>query len=119
MRKIWYSNFIRQPGSYSILLPYGMEYNGEVVPQRYGIIAEAMGLDTTKKNDRECVTAATEKLREFSQRIGISERLSDWGAKESSLEDVAKMALKDPAMVTNPRRPNHYEEILAILTRAL
>jgi len=71
------------------------------------------------KDDRECVTMATEKLREFSERIGISQRLSDWGVKENSLEEVAKLALEDPAMVTNPRRPNHYEEILSILTRAL
>jgi alcohol dehydrogenase class IV len=103
----------------AILLPYGMEYNGEVVPQRYRLIAEAMGFNTTRKDDRECVTLATEKIREFSQRIGISQRLSDWGVKESSLEDVAKMALKDPAMVTNPRRPNDYGEILSILTKAL
>jgi alcohol dehydrogenase class IV len=78
-----------------------------------------MGLNTTKKDDRECATLAKEKIREFSQRIGISQRLSDWGVKETNLEDVAKMALKDPAMVTNPRRPNHYGEILSILTKAL
>jgi alcohol dehydrogenase len=103
----------------AILLPFGMEYNGEAVPHRYRLIAEAMGLNTIGKDDRECVRGATEKLREFSERIGISQRLSDWGVKENNLVEVAKLALEDPAMVTNPRRPNDYKEILSILTRAL
>jgi aldehyde dehydrogenase (NAD+) len=100
----------------ALLLPEGMAYNLESVPDRMAIVAQAMGL-TPSRDERADGIAAIEKVRALTTELKLPQRLSQVGVKENGLETCAHLALADGAMSTNPRRPEGPEEILEIYRR--
>ena len=102
----------------AILLDHVMAYNFPEAFQRYERIGETMKLDLrglTAKGKRSAVLAEVSNLKKAA---GINHTLSDHGTSLSDIPSLAKKAIQDPCMVTNPMRPNQrdieviYEEAL-------
>ena len=99
----------------SILLPAGISFNYEAVPERFAAIATAMGLKVRDSTVKEGILDEIERLREST---GIKQRLGAVGVKPSDIAELAKKAFNDACLVTNPRAPtvdeieNLYEELL-------
>ncbi|MBU1564687.1 MAG: iron-containing alcohol dehydrogenase [Proteobacteria bacterium] len=102
----------------ALLLDHVINYNFPDAAERYLKIGEAMGLDVRHLSINEAKNAIIYKIRQLKQKVGIKKTLGQQGASLTDIPHLARKALKDPCMVTNPRVPNQrdieviYEEAL-------
>jgi alcohol dehydrogenase len=102
----------------AILLDHVIEFNLPASPERFDRIAEAMGLDLRGMTTTEKKAALLVKVRQIKEAAGLDVPLKELGVSRSDVSSLSKKALKDPCMVTNPRRANQrdieviYEESL-------
>lgn len=101
-----------------IMLPHVMDYNRPVTADRQAVIARAIGVDTRGMSDEEAAGAAAERMREFIKGLGVPTRLRDVGVTEDDFAGIAKDALEDLVVATNPRPIRDREEVLALLRQA-
>ncbi len=115
----------------AILLPYVIEYNGElnpskfasfpkydhyVAPQKYQEIARHLGLKAN--TPEEGVKALARAIRTLSSDLGIPKSLKEWGVDEKAfmakVKELAVAAFGDQCTTANPRLPliSELEEIL-------
>lgn len=102
----------------AILLSHVVSFNLPSCPERYYRIGEAMGLDLKRMNDREKSSAVVNEIVRFRQSVGINRTLRQLGVQRSDIPQLAKNALRDACLATNPRKCNQrdleviYEEAL-------
>lgn len=102
----------------AILLDHVMAYNFPESAERFEKIAEQMKLDMRGLSIKQKRDMILGEIAQLKKAAGITKNLSDRGASLSDVPHLAKKALKDPCMVTNPLRPNQrdieviYEESL-------
>jgi len=102
----------------AILLDHVIEFNLPATPERFARIAEAMGLDLRGMDSVARRRALLAKVREIKRASGVEKVLKDIGVGRSDLPQLSKKALRDPCLVTNPRRATQrdleviYEESL-------
>jgi lactaldehyde reductase len=77
-----------------------------------------MGVDVKGMNADEAAVSAINAVKELSKKIGIPQRLSEIGIKETDLEMLAKDAIIDPCTGGNPA-PVTEADILEIYKKAL
>lgn len=102
----------------SILLPHGMRFNLELSAPRYRLVAEAFGVNGKGKGDLEAGEMAIEAVAGFTYRLGLPQKLSEVDIPKDNLEEVARLAVEDPAMKSNIRRVKEAQEILPVLLAA-
>lgn len=90
----------------AILLEHVMSYNFEAVPERFLAIGQAMGIDLRGGTTKERGAVILSEIRRLRQAAGISATLGDRGAKKSDVPELARKAMNDPCLATNPRRLN-------------
>lgn len=102
----------------AILLDHVIEFNLPASPERFERIAEAMGLDLRGMDSQEKKTALLRQVRKLKKDVGMDLMLKKIGITRGDVSVLSEKALKDPCMVTNPRRANRrdieviYEESL-------
>jgi 1,3-propanediol dehydrogenase len=87
----------------AILLPHVMEFNASVAAGRLADVAGAMGLRTGLMTPHEAADAAIQTVRAFAGKAGLPTTLREIGVGCSQLDRVARGALGDVYIVTNPR----------------
>lgn len=87
----------------ALLLPYILEYNGEVCPDRFRDMGRAFGLDMNGLSDKEAVKKVADAVRELAVRLNVPQHIRDIGGKEEDIPLLAKKALEDPCTGGNPR----------------
>jgi len=87
----------------AILLPHVMEFNAAVAADRLADVAGAMGLRTGLMTPHEAADAAIQTVRAFAGKAGLPTTLREIGVECSQLDRVARGALHDAYIVTNPR----------------
>ena len=101
----------------AILLPHVMEYNATVATSRLADVAGAMGLRTGLMTPPEAADAAIQTVRAFAGKAGLPATLREVGVECGQLDRVARGALRDAYIVTNPR-PVSEADVLAICQAA-
>ncbi len=102
----------------AILLDHVIDFNLPAAPERFERIAEAMGLDLRGMVSKEKTSVLLGRIREIKKVAGMDLGLNKLGVDRSDLHLLSKKALKDPCLVTNPRKANQrdieviYEESL-------
>ncbi|MGN1371942.1 MAG: lactaldehyde reductase [Candidatus Coprovivens sp.] len=91
----------------ALLLPYILEYNGEVCPDRFRDMGKAFGLDMNGLSDEEAVKKVASAVRDLAIRLNIPQHISDIGGKEDDIPMLAKKALEDPCTGGNPRETSY------------
>ena len=89
----------------ALLLEHVMAYNYPACPKRYETIGAAMGMDlsaTSHADRRETIIAKISHLRET---LHVTDTLGDLGVSKADIPALARNALNDPCMATNPRHP--------------
>ena len=92
-----------------VMLPYVMRYNQTANPDRHALVAEAMGRPGSP---------AWEVLHEFIAGLGLPRTLAAVGVTADEFETVAKAALLDHYLHTNPRPIGGIADIMEILRSA-
>ena len=87
----------------ALLLPTIMEFNMPTRIEKYGIIAQHMGVDTTGMTPEEAAQAAVDAVRALSVRVGIPQHLSEIGITEADIPALAAQAITDVCTPGNPR----------------
>lgn len=87
----------------AILLPHVMEFNAAVATERLADVAAAMGLPTGRMTPQEAADAAIQTVRAFAGKAGLPATLREVGVECAQLDQVARGALRDAYIVTNPR----------------
>ncbi|NLV28359.1 MAG: iron-containing alcohol dehydrogenase [Methanomicrobiales archaeon] len=89
----------------ALLLESVIDYNFDVCPGRYAAIAQAMNIDCSSCKESEVKQKILSALQKLRLELGITERLTDLGIGHEHLSELARSAIKDPCMATNPRKP--------------
>ncbi len=87
----------------ALLLPTIMEFNMPTRIEKYGVIAQHMGVDTNGMTPEEAAQAAVDAVRALSVRVGIPQHLSEIGITEADIPALAVQAITDVCTPGNPR----------------
>ncbi len=88
----------------SLFLPYVLEWNGAVCPDRFRTMGErCFGIDMNGLSDEEAVAKVVEKIRDMETRLGVPQHMSEVGAKREDFDILANKAFVDPCTGGNPR----------------
>lgn len=102
----------------ALLLDSVIAYNYPASQERYDTINDlmkaCMGPDKTGQESQNL----TARIQEFRKTLGMCETLGSIGVRREDIGNLAKNALRDVCMATNPRRPAE-EDIEAIYAAAL
>jgi alcohol dehydrogenase class IV len=99
----------------AILLEHVISYNFETAFDRYVRIGQAMGLALKRGQEKEAILSTIRNLR---KAVGINQTLGQIGLSGNDISELAKKAMQDACMVTNPRRPTQ-RDIEVIYEKAL
>ena len=102
----------------ALLLPTIMEFNMPTRIEKYVIIAQHMGVDTTGMSAEEAAQAAVDAVRALSVKVGIPQHLSDLGITEEHIPALAEQALTDVCTPGNPREVT-LDDIVALYKKVL
>jgi alcohol dehydrogenase class IV len=104
--------------SEAILLPHVIGFNYDAVPGRFDKIGEMLGLDLAGLGHDRKKSALIDTLIRFFIEMGFNRTLRQLGVKEDDIPGLARNALDDVCLVTNPR-PVRLDDIVAIYEKAL
>jgi alcohol dehydrogenase class IV len=89
----------------AILLAPVIAWNFDSAPGRYREVAVCLGLDVADRPDDYVLKALLDDISLLRERAGITARLGDRGVTADVIPQLARNAINDPCMVTNPRVP--------------
>lgn len=104
----------------AIMLPVVMDFNASDVPERYMMIADAMGLDIADKKPVEAAKMAVKAVVSLKKKIGLTDTLKDFKVPNDpeKLKPLVELAAADGQVSYNP----HYleeEDILKLYMKAI
>ncbi|BCS98052.1 iron-containing alcohol dehydrogenase [Desulfoluna limicola] len=102
----------------AILLDHVMAYNFDAARDRFEKIGEALALDLKGMSLSEKKQAILNDISQLKKQAGISSGLGERGVSLGDIPVLAKKALQDPCLVTNPQ-PANQRDIEVIYELAL
>ncbi len=93
----------------SILVDHVVRFNWPSAAKRYRRMGAAMGLDLAAQSSTEARDTLIEAIARFKRRVGIRETLRDCGVAPADFHSLARNAISDPCMATNPILPTDSE----------
>jgi len=87
-----------------MLLDHVINFNFDYAPEKFGTIAKNMGIDIRGMNHNEIKKRLLSCVVELKQEGGISKQLRNRGVQSSDIPILAKKAIKDACILTNPRK---------------
>lgn len=103
----------------SMMLPVVMEANIESAPQRYMMVADAMGIPVHEMDEIEAAKAAVGAVISLKKDIGLTETLRDFKVPNdpNKLRETVELAASDSQIGYNPRYLED-SDILELLLKA-
>ena len=97
----------------ALLLPYVLEWNGEVCSDRFIDMGKAMGLDMTGIKGIDAVKKVSKAVKNLTLRLDIPQHISEIGGKEEDILTLTQKAFNDPCTDGNPRETSlsDFEEL--------
>lgn len=92
-----------QGDAHAILLPHGMRFVRDVVPERLAGIAQALGARVEHLSPLAAADAAIDRVCEIRDAIGLPARLRDRMSERGALPRIAADALRDFGVLNAPR----------------
>lgn len=102
----------------ALLLEHVIAFNYSEAEDRFRQIGVALGLELSGMTVKAVGQAVENDIRRLKASVGIDRTLSSDGIRSSDIPDLAYRAIRDPTLVTNPRRATQrdleviYEESL-------
>ncbi|HTY21483.1 MAG TPA: iron-containing alcohol dehydrogenase [Desulfomonilaceae bacterium] len=89
----------------SIMLPHLMAYNLEEKPDRFVLVADAMGVNVEGMTPDQAAKAAVRAVKDLQKSIGLTQTLKDFGVPEGrdALQPLIDLAMGDSQLPYNPR----------------
>ncbi len=102
----------------SLLLEHVINYNFQSAPERFQVVAETMGIDTRGMVPKDLKVQIFNHFNNLRNELGISKSLEMVNVRKADIPDLARKAINDVCILTNPRGANRrdieviYEEAL-------
>jgi len=89
----------------SIMLPHLMAYNLEEKPDRFVLVADAMGVNVEGMTPDQAAKAAVRAVKDLQKSVGLTQTLKDFGVPEGrdALQPLIDLAMGDSQLPYNPR----------------
>jgi alcohol dehydrogenase class IV len=89
----------------SIMLSHVMEYNMEEKPERFVLLADALGVKMENLSSDQATRAAVQSIRDLQKSVGLTETLKDFGVPEGreELQPLIDLVMGDSQLPYNPR----------------
>jgi alcohol dehydrogenase class IV len=89
----------------SMMLPHVMEYNLEEKPDRFVLIADAMGVNVDQLTPEQAARAAVQAVKDLQKTVGLTQTLKDFDIPEEreALQPMIDLTMGDGALPYNPR----------------
>ena len=95
-----------------------VRFNRDHIGDRPFWIAEALGLDTTGLTAPQAADVVADGLEQLIRDLGLPTRLAETGVTLDDFEALARDALQDLIVATNPRPVRSEEEVVRLLRQA-
>jgi alcohol dehydrogenase len=102
----------------AILLGPVIAYNFPSAPERYRNVAKALGCAVEGVPDDAVLASLLETIQQMRADVDLTRNLGSLGVTRAVIPRLAEMAMKDPCLLTNPRKPAQ-ADIEAIYEAAL
>jgi len=102
----------------SLLIDHVVRFNWRQAGHRYASLADRMGVSLEGLSSEAICEAVIKALVEFKHRIGITATLGGRGIRREDIPHLARLAVDDPCMATNPIAPT-INEIETVYAQAL
>jgi len=102
----------------AILLGPVVAFNFPSAPARYREVARALGCQVDGESDERVSGDLLEAIGKLRADVNLSRNLAELGVTKADIPRLAEMAMMDPCLVTNPRKPTQ-QDIEAIYEAAL
>lgn len=86
-----------------VLLPHVIRFNAALYPDRFLPLAQAAGSGRADMPIDEAGDALADQVRSVSDRLGVPRGLAELGVTEADVATLARNALADACLTTNPR----------------
>lgn len=101
-----------------VLLPHVIRFNAEADPEPYKTIATFLGVAEAGAPAAEAALALADRIDRLARDVGVPRGLAQLGVSEDDLPRLAKTALADACMSTNPR-PADERQMQALFRAAM
>ncbi len=101
-----------------VMMAPTMEFNAKHVGTRQSWIAEIMGCDVRNLDPSAASAAGRDAVRALVTDLDLPHRLRDVGVSEDDFPALAKDALEDLIVATNPRPVDSVEDVIEVLASA-
>ncbi len=103
--------------SNAVLLADVMEFNAKAVPEKFIVVAEAMGLETANQSQENLVRATVNAIRELVQDVGI--KMEKLVITTKIVDDLAQSAMTVQRLLQNNPRKMTLESAKEIYYKSL
>ncbi len=89
----------------SIMLPHVMTFNLEEKPERFVLIADAMGVNVDGMTPDQAARSAVQAVKDLQKAVGLTQTLKDCGVPDDreALQPLIDLAMGDSQLPYNPR----------------
>jgi alcohol dehydrogenase len=94
-----------------ILLPHVIRFNASTDAGPFVDIARSLGLDEHRGTPEEAALAVADRVEQLAREVGVPPGLGALGVREQDLDRLARFALRDACMSTNPRTASHRQMV--------
>jgi alcohol dehydrogenase class IV len=101
-----------------VLLPHIIRFNAVEVPDRFIPLAQAAGLAVGGVGGEEAGNMLADKVQAIAAELGVPRGLAQLGVREADIATLARSALADACLATNPR-PAAHDDLVALFRAAL
>jgi alcohol dehydrogenase len=101
-----------------ITMPHVMRFMADIAPQRFGPIAEGLGVTFDGANARAAALECADRVQKFIAQFDVPHTLKDAGVKRNEIPEIADPVHSEIEHAKVVDRPVNREEIVALLESA-
>lgn len=102
----------------AMLLEHVIDFNYDAATDRFRIVAETMGIDTRGLSQSQVKRRLMQHVISLKREVGLYQKLAEQGVHLTDIPWLSENALKDPCILTNPRKSNR-RDVEAVYEEAL
>jgi alcohol dehydrogenase class IV len=102
----------------AVTLPRVMKFNCVFAPERYALVARALGESVDQLSPADSAQRAVTAVEKLASDIQIPKGLAEYGVRPSHIPRVIDEAMKSGNVAVNPR-PTSKEQLTAVLEQSL
>ncbi len=101
-----------------ITLPHVMRFMADIAPERFGPIAEGLGMRFDERNARASAMECAERMAKFIAQFEVPHRLRDAGVPREKIGTIAGTVLEEVERADTVGRPVTRENLVQLLEAA-